>query len=55
MIITWKGRKFEFRECDTEGSTQETVEQMAEENGDIQYEPVSSWLFVPGIGFGWEV
>lgn len=55
MTITWKGRKFKFRECDTEGKTQKEVEQMAKKSGKMQYEPRAAWLSVPGIGFGWEV
>ena len=51
MTITWKGRKFKFRGCDTEGKTQKEVEQMAKKSGKMQYEPrasmaVCSWCWI---------
>ena len=55
MTITWKGRKFKFRECDVEGRTKKEVEEAAKKKGKMQYEPRAAWLSVPGVGFGWEV
>ncbi len=55
MTITWRGKQFKFRECDVEDRTREEVEAVAKEDGKMEYEPRAAWLFVPGIGFGWEV
>ena len=55
MTITWNNRQYSFRECDVVGFTREEVERKAIADGYMQYEPRCAWLFVPGIGFGWEV
>ena len=52
MVIERNGSRFLFRECDTEGRTQEEVQQMADEKGYMEYEPRFAWLVIPGIGYG---
>ena len=54
MTITHNGRKYEFRACDTRGTTQEALQRAADATGYMQYEPRTSWLVVPGVGYGWE-
>ena len=55
MTITWRDKKFAFRDCDVKGRTKNEVEQIAKNEGKMQYEPRAVWLSVPGIGYGWEV
>lgn len=54
MTIIWRGRQFTFRKCDVNGKTKNEVEQIARKKGKMQYEPRKAWLYVPGIGFGWQ-
>lgn len=53
--VTYNNREYAFRERDTEGMTQEAVQEAALRTGKLQYEPRMVWLVVPGIGYGWEV
>lgn len=55
MKVKYNGREYEFRECDTEGITQEQLQELADSTGHLQYEPTAAWLVVKGIGYGWEV
>ena len=49
MIITYNGRTYKFRECDTRDIKQEELQVLANEKGKLQYEPRTVWLIVPGI------
>lgn len=55
MRVEYSGRFYEFRDCDTEGITQEQLQELADNTGHLQYEPTAAWLVVKGIGYGWEV
>lgn len=55
MRVIYSGRFYEFRECDTEGISQEELQELADNTGYLQYEPTAAWLVVKGIGYGWEV
>lgn len=52
MVISRGGSNFLFRECDVQELSQEEVQQAADENGYIEYEPHFAWLVIPGIGYG---
>lgn len=53
--VKYQGRDYEFRPCDTKGRTQEEVQALTDKHGRMQYEPHAVWLFVRGVGYGWEV
>ena len=55
MTITWRGKRFTFRDCDVVGHTREEIEATAKAHGKMQYEPGAAWLVIPGVGYGWEV
>lgn len=59
MRVTYKGKTFEFRPCDTESVTQEELQDMAYTDGEIQYDVygmrVETHLVIHGIGYGWVV
>lgn len=55
MRVNFRGRIYEFRECDTTGISQEDLQKLTDETGKMQYEPGGAWLVVKGIGYGWEV
>ena len=55
MKVTYNGRTYEFRACDTKDITQEELQELATKTGYMQYEPNASWLVIRGIGYGWEV
>ena len=55
MTINYNGRKYEFRKCDTNGKTYNEIQNKADKQGYLQYEPGRVWLVIPGVGYGWEV
>lgn len=55
MRVNFRGRIYEFRECDTVGISQEELQKLTDETGKMQYEPGRAWLVVKEIGYGWEV
>ena len=55
MRVIYSGRFYEFRECDTEGISQEELQELTDKTGHMQYEPGRALLVVKGIGYGWEV
>lgn len=55
MRVEYSGRFYEFRKCDTEGISQEKLQELTDKTGYMQYEPGVAWLVVKDIGYGWEV
>ncbi len=54
MTAFYNDRKYAFRPCDTEGMTQEELQDAVTRTAHLQYEVNMTWLWVPGIGYGWE-
>ena len=54
MKAVYNNRTYEFRVCDTKHLTQEELQQKVTKTGRLQYEPGRAWLFVSGVGYGWE-
>lgn len=52
--IEYHGRRYAFRNCDTEGKSLAEIQQLIK-NAELQYEPNHVWLRVPGLGYGWPV
>ena len=54
ITVQFRGKRYAFRPCDTQGRTQEEVQKLTDEFGYMQYEPHAVWLLVPGVGYAWE-
>lgn len=55
MTVSYNGRTYEFRACDTQHVTADQLQRLADENGHLQHDPHAVWLVIRGVGYGWEV